>query len=243
MRGTIMNRLQRTTVAFCATVLVFTGLAGATIETFKFSGTVGNVHDKTGMFEGIEKGTEFTGSYWIDTEKIKEIQNSLARKNSYAYSLFEGDEEAFGMKVAVGDTIFVSGSKQNARITSYSNKNQESFSLCAYADTENSRSTKYVALSFSGKKNALGLDSDPLLLDGADLKDKNISATMTYLDYHSDTRKKGNSFSYAYATGALGSFRNVTGGGPTPEPGTLAILFLGGGVLVLRHKRKQKTVI
>lgn len=235
-----MNRLQRTMVIVCAMTPVFANLAGATIVTFEFSGTIENVYDKSSRIEGIEKGTDFRGSYWIDTEKIKEIQNSLRGNSSYSYRLFSGDENAFGMTVTLGQRVFTSGSKQDARMTSYSSGKNESFSLYAYADTANSNSMNYLALSFSGKQNALRLESDPLLLDGVDVADKNVSAAMTYLDYaRSDN---GRNCSYSYATGGLGSFAGTGGGGAVPEPGTLAILVCGGGALLYRHNRKNQAV-
>lgn len=234
-----MNRLLRTTAIVCAVLPAVVKPAGATIETFAFSGTIKNVHDKSSLLGGIKKGIGFTGSYWIDTEKLKEIQNSLNQKNSYTYRLFEGDEDAIGMKVVIGEKVFASGSKQNSRITSYSNTHNESCTLYAYADTQSGNAIEYLALSFSGKKNALSLQTDPLLLDGVDLDDKNISATMTYLDY--DRSNNGKSNTYGYSTGALGSHTHV-GSSVTPEPGTMFLLILGGGVLMFRHKRRKQTV-
>lgn len=242
----MVNRLKRTATIIFVIVSAVTSLADATIETFEFTGTINNVHGHSHALTGVDKETEFKGTYWFDTEKLKEIQSSLTRKNSYVYNLFVGDNEAFGLTMTIGDMTFTSGSERNARIISYSRNKQERFYVTAYADGDNSRSMEYVTLSLTGKNNALGLKSDPLLLDGADMDDKKVTATMTYLNSHAENRfqetfgNRGRSFTYTYATGDLTSFAHIGGGGSTPEPATLAILIFGGGVIVFRRTRKTR---
>jgi hypothetical protein len=245
-----MNRLKRNAVVVSAIILAGAGLAGATIETFEFSGTIRSVLDDSKILDGIDKGTAFKGSYWIDTDKLKEIRKTLQRESvsvaskdkisikdaSYLYRLLEADENAFGMEVSIGDIVFTSGSKRNAQINSYVNKTQEAMNLYAYADTAGDNAIQYVSLSFNATNNALKLKSNPLLIEGVDLTDKSISTSLTYLDYNRSDDMK--SYTYGYATGSLDSF--TSGASVTPEPGTLAILIFGGGVLIFRHKRKNK---
>jgi hypothetical protein len=245
-----MYRLTRTTVTLFVAVSAITSLADATIETFDFSGAIQNVygHSHARTSTSFDKGTEFKGSYWFDTEKLKTVENSLFRgKSPFVYNLFLGDEDAFGMQVTIGDVTFTSGSRQDARIISYSNGKKESFRVYAYGDRVNPGAMEYITLSFTGKNGALGLESDPLLLGGVNLDDKKVSATMTYLCYD-DTNKRHNDdfsrcgqngFSCAYAGGALGSFAYVGGGSHAPEPGTITILVLGGSAILFRRARKK----
>jgi len=239
-----MNRLYRTVVVFCAVVPMFASQADATIETFEFAGTLTNVYDHFHAPAGMDKKTEFKGSYWLDTEKLKSVRESLARGHSFVDSLFEGDAAAFGMTVTVGNRTFTSGSEQNARITSSSDHKKESFTISVHGDSHNTHGMEYITLSFTGRDNALNLISDPLLLGGVDLSHKKISASMTYQVYDAEASHKGNRFTNAYTQGDLESFTHTGGviqsGEMTPEPGTLAILFLGGGAIFFRRTRKKR---
>lgn len=238
-----MNRLYRTVVVFCAVVPVFASQADATIETFEFAGTLTNVYDHFHALAGMDKKTEFKGSYWLDTEKLKSVRESLARGHSLVDSLFEG-AAAFGMTVTVGNRMFTSGSEQNARITSSSDHKKDTFTICVHGDSHKTRGMEHITLSFTGRDNALNLVSDPLLLGGVDLDHKKISASMTYQVCNAEASHKGNSFTNAYTHGTLESFTHTGGviqsGEMTPEPGTLAILFLGGGAIFFRRTRKKR---
>ena len=236
-----MRRLKRTTLTLCTIVLAGTSLAGAAIEVFDFSGTIQHTQDRQNLLGGVDKGTEFRGTYWIDTDKLNEVQNSLRQKKSYESILFEGDDCAFGMTVMIGEYTFTSGGSSNpATITSLSHKKQDSYTVYAYAGEPGNTSTEYVGLSITAKGGTLNLNSDPLLIEGVDLNDKHVKGNLTFV--HNDNQFRGKSHGYAYAVGEMDSFSHIRSGGTTPEPGTLALLVFGGSVLFYRHKRKQVTV-
>ncbi len=224
-------------VILCAAVPALAGRVSATIETFEFSGTIRSAFDFSTALSAVDTGMQFKGSYWLDTEKLNSVQKSLSKGKPFVQSLFEGDADAFGMTVTIGDRLFSTNGKQTVQITSNANKKEDSFSLCAYSD---SSKHEYVTLSFSGKGNALHLQDDPLLLAGVDVNDKKISGSMTYENYDCDLSWKGFDMTCTYAKGDIGSFTHINGAA-TPEPATLAILAFGGGALLFRRVRNGRT--
>ncbi|MBN1943668.1 MAG: PEP-CTERM sorting domain-containing protein [Phycisphaerae bacterium] len=259
-----MRGLQRTCLFFCAGVLAAAGAAGAAVEKFDFSGTLQGVHDKAGLLGNVSKGTPFKGSYWFDKDKLREIQSSLAEKNSHAMKLFEGDENAFGLTLTIGEMVFTSGGRQNAQIASILSKGRESARIAGVASegkqnaqiasisrgnhewftistqAEVGNALQSVTLSFTGKDGLLGLETDPLLQKGAKLDDKNISAVLTFM--HQEDARKGKSMD-THVTGDVRSHVPVGGGdgGTTPEPATVTLLALGAGMIFFRRTQKKRS--
>lgn len=231
-----MNRLWRTSILVFTGVSALAGAAGAGVETFRFSGTLQSIQDKGQTLGRVEKGAILEGFYWFDAARLREIQASLADRSSRKEKwerLFEGDDDAFGLTVTIGRTVFRSDSGPAAQILSQGGGKKEVFTLQAFS--EKGRKREFVTLTIAGPDRLLRLASDPLLRGGAgeNLEDRNISALLTYRC--DDGGKKRSS---VYAAGEVQSHVPAA----TPEPATMVLLVVGAGMLFFRRARQNRAV-
>ncbi len=235
---------SQTTVITIGLLFVLLGGAQADLRSFDFSGTLDRVYDKEDYFGGqFDKGTEYYGTFWFDPELLKKLETSVSSSSIVNYDAYQGDENAMGMTVTLGDQTFTTGVNRDSTMYSQtyntsqssSQENRVSYSLSGYLDSKDENTTQYLGLSFSGYASAMPLDENSLMNSAFDLSDKNVSGSFYYVSSSPST--KGSSSSTAYALGSVASLSKSSG---VPEPATLTLLGLGGGMILFRTQRHPK---